>query len=154
VLDIDYHHGNGTQAIFYERGDVFFASVHGDPHTEYPYYLGYADERGAGAGSDCNLNLPLPRRSGFDRWREAMADAVQAIQRFGAEAVVVSLGLDTFAGDPIAGFTLQSSDYLRIGDDLGATGLPTLFVFEGGYAVAEVGVNTVNVLEAFKQRMG
>jgi acetoin utilization deacetylase AcuC-like enzyme len=154
VLDIDYHHGNGTQAIFYERGDVFFASVHGDPHTEYPYYLGYADERGAGAGSDCNLNLPLPRRSGFDRWREAMADAVQAIQRFGAQAVVVSLGLDTFAGDPIAGFTLQSSDYLRIGDDLGATGLPTLFVFEGGYAVAEVGVNTVNVLEAFKQRMG
>ncbi|MCC2634238.1 MAG: acetylpolyamine amidohydrolase, partial [Ramlibacter sp.] len=154
VLDIDYHHGNGTQAIFYERGDVFFASVHGDPHTEYPYYLGYADERGAGAGADCNLNLPLPRGTGVDRWREAMATALQAITRFGAEALVVSLGLDTFADDPIAGFTLQSADYLRVGNDLGATGLPTLFVFEGGYAVAEVGVNTVNVLEAFKQRAG
>ncbi|MEJ5991570.1 histone deacetylase family protein [Ramlibacter sp. PS3R-8] len=154
VLDIDYHHGNGTQAIFYERGDVFFASVHGDPHTEYPYYLGYADERGAGAGEGCNLNLPLPRGTGVARWREAMAIALQAIARFGADALVVSLGVDTFAGDPIAGFTLQSSDYLQVGDDLGATRLPTMFVFEGGYAVAEVGVNTVNVLEAFKQRAG
>jgi acetoin utilization deacetylase AcuC-like enzyme len=152
VLDIDYHHGNGTQAIFYERGDVFFASVHGDPHTEYPYYLGYADERGAGAGSGCNLNLPLPRGTGFDRWREALAGALQAIAAFGAEALVVSLGVDTFAGDPIAGFTLSSADYLRVGGDLAAAGVPVLFVFEGGYAVKEVGVNTVNVLEGFVQR--
>ena len=152
ILDIDYHHGNGTQAIFYERDDVFFASVHGDPHTEYPYYLGYADEQGAGAGIGCNLNLPLPRGTGFGRWREALATALQAIARSGAQALVVSFGVDTFAGDPIAGFTLQSSDYLLAGDDLGATGLPTLFVFEGGYAVAEVGVNTVNLLEAFQQR--
>jgi acetoin utilization deacetylase AcuC-like enzyme len=154
VLDVDYHHGNGTQAIFYERGDVFFASVHGDPHTEYPYYLGYADERGAGAGLGCNLNLPLPRGTDFVRWREGLAMALQAIAEFGADALVVSLGVDTFAGDPIAGFTLQSADYFGVGDDLGATGLPTLFVFEGGYAVAEVGVNTVNVLEAFTQRTG
>jgi acetoin utilization deacetylase AcuC-like enzyme len=154
ILDIDYHHGNGTQAIFYERDDVFFASVHGDPHTEYPYYLGYADERGAGAGTGCNLNLPLPRGTGFGRWREALASALQAITRFGAEAVVVSFGVDTFEGDPIAGFTLQSSDYLQAGDDLGATRMPTLFVFEGGYAVAEVGVNTVNLLDAFRQRAG
>jgi acetoin utilization deacetylase AcuC-like enzyme len=154
VLDVDYHHGNGTQAIFYERGDVFFASVHGDPHTEYPYYLGYADERGAGEGLGCNLNLPLPRGTDFPRWREALATALQAIERFRADALVVSLGVDTFGGDPIAGFTLQSRDYLQLGDDLGATKLPTLFVFEGGYAVAEVGVNTVNVLEAFKQRAG
>ena len=153
VLDVDYHHGNGTQAIFYERADVFFASVHGDPHTEYPYYLGYADERGAGDGVDCNLNLPLPRGSGFARWREALATALQAIARFGAQALVVSLGVDTFAGDPIAGFTLQSADYLRMGEDLAAAGLPTLFVFEGGYAVAEVGVNAVNVLEGFSRRL-
>ena len=152
ILDIDYHHGNGTQAIFYERDDVFFASVHGDPHTEYPYYLGYADEQGAGAGIGCNLNLPLPRGTGFGRWRDALATALQAIARSGAQALVVSFGVDTFGGDPIAGFTLQSSDYLLAGDDLGATGLPTLFVFEGGYAVAEVGVNTVNLLEAFQQR--
>jgi acetoin utilization deacetylase AcuC-like enzyme len=150
VLDLDYHHGNGTQAIFYERGDVFFASVHGDPHTEYPYYLGYADERGSGVGAGCNLNLPLPRGTGFARWREAMAQALAAIQAFGAEALVLSLGLDTFEGDPISGFKLCSEDYLRVGEDLAAAGLPTLFVFEGGYAVAEVGRNTVNVLEGFE----
>jgi acetoin utilization deacetylase AcuC-like enzyme len=152
VLDIDYHHGNGTQAIFYARDDVFFASVHGDPHTEYPYYLGYADERGEGRGLGCNLNLPLPRGTGFARWREALAQALRAIRGFDAEALVVSLGVDTFAGDPIAGFTLASDDYLRVGEDLAAAGLPTLFVFEGGYAVAEVGVNAANVLQGFVQR--
>lgn len=149
VLDVDYHHGNGTQAIFYERGDVFFASLHGDPHTEYPYYLGYADERGAGAGLDCNLNLPLPRGTGFERWREALAGALRRMGQWGAGALVVSLGLDTFEGDPISGFGLRGDDYLRLGEDLAATGLPVLFVFEGGYAVAEVGRNTVNVLEGF-----
>jgi acetoin utilization deacetylase AcuC-like enzyme len=150
VLDLDYHHGNGTQAIFYERADVFFASVHGDPHTEYPYYLGYADERGNGEGAGCNLNLPLPRGTGFARWREAMQQALQAVRAFGAEALVVSLGVDTFEGDPISGFGLRSADYLRAGEDLAACGLPTLFAFEGGYAVKEVGVNTVNVLEGFE----
>jgi acetoin utilization deacetylase AcuC-like enzyme len=152
VLDIDYHHGNGTQAIFYERADVFFASVHGDPHTEYPYYLGYADERGGGAGHGCNLNLPLPRGTGFPAWRDAMSQAQRAIASFGAQALVVSLGVDTFAGDPVAGFGLRSEDFLRIGEDLAGAGLPTVFVFEGGYAVAEVGVNAVNVLDGFRQR--
>lgn len=154
VLDVDYHHGNGTQAIFYDRADVFFASVHGDPHTEYPYYLGYADERGTGAGEGCNLNLPLPRGSGFAPWREALAQALAAIAGFRAQALVVSLGVDTFEGDPISGFGLRSADYLAIGEDLAAAGLPTVFVFEGGYAVAEVGVNTVNVLDGFRQRAG
>ncbi|MCG2591423.1 histone deacetylase family protein [Ramlibacter sp. XY19] len=150
VLDLDYHHGNGTQAIFYERGDVFFASVHGNPHTEYPYYLGYADETGSGAGAGCNLNLPLPRGTGFAAWREALAQALAAIRGFGAEAIVLSLGVDTFEGDPISGFGLRSDDYLRVGEALARTGLPMLFVFEGGYAVAEVGRNTVNVLEGFE----
>lgn len=154
VLDIDYHHGNGTQTIFYERPDVLVTSLHGDPHTEYPYYLGYADERGAGAGLGFNHNLPLARGTGFAAWREALGEALRGIAAFGAQALVVSLGLDTFAGDPIAGFTLQSADYLRVGDDLAAAGLPTLFVFEGGYAVAEVGVNAVNVLDGFAQRAG
>jgi acetoin utilization deacetylase AcuC-like enzyme len=149
VLDVDYHHGNGTQAIFYERPDVFFASIHGDPHTEYPYFLGYADERGGGAGEGANLNLPLPRGTGFDRWRQALAQALQAIADSGARALVVSLGVDTFEGDPISGFGLRSADYLQLGQDLARAGLPTVFVFEGGYAVAEVGVNTVNVLEGF-----
>ncbi len=151
VLDVDFHHGNGTQAIFYDRPDVFFASLHGDPHTEYPYYLGYADEQGAGAGLGANLNLPLPRGTGFTAWREALRLALARIAGFGAEALVVSLGVDTFAGDPISGFQLQSGDFLHIGADLAAAGLPTVFVFEGGYAVAEVGINTVNVLQGFAQ---
>ena len=154
VLDVDYHHGNGTQAIFYERADVFFTSIHGDPHTEYPYFLGYADERGAGAGEGCNLNLPLARGSGFGVWREALARAVKAVAAFGAEALVVSLGVDTFEGDPISGFGLRSADYLAMGEDIAATGLPVVFVLEGGYAVAEVGINTVNVMDGFRQRAG
>lgn len=149
VLDIDYHHGNGTQAIFYDRPDIFFASIHGDPRTEYPFYLGHADETGAGAGLGANLNIPLPRGTDFARWSEALEHALQAIGRFGAQALVVSLGMDTFEGDPISGFTLQSADYSRVGQRLATLGLPTVLVFEGGYAVAEVGVNTVNVLEGF-----
>jgi acetoin utilization deacetylase AcuC-like enzyme len=149
VLDVDYHHGNGTQAIFYERPDVFFASIHGDPRTEYPFYLGYADEKGAGAGEGYNLNLPLPRGTGFAQWFAALETALAAIQTFGAQALVVSLGVDTFAGDPISGFQLQSDDYLRVGERLRRAGLPTVLVFEGGYAVAEVGINAVNVVQAF-----
>ena len=154
VLDIDYHHGNGTQAIFYERADVHFTSLHGDPHTEYPYYLGYADERGAGEGLGFNRNLPLARGTGFPAWREALREALRGIAGFAPGALVVSLGLDTFDGDPVAGFTLATPDYLRIGEDLAGAGLPTVFVFEGGYAVAEVGANAVNVLDGFMQRAG
>lgn len=149
VLDVDYHHGNGTQAIFYDRPDVFFASVHGDPRTEYPFYLGHADEQGQGAGLGANLNLPLPRGTDYATWAQALETALAAIQKFGAEALVVSLGMDTFEGDPISGFTLKSDDYLRVGERLAKAGLPTVFVFEGGYAVEEVGINAVNVLQAF-----
>ena len=149
VLDIDYHHGNGSQAIFYDRPDVFFASIHGDPRTEYPFYLGHADEKGAGAGLGANLNLPLPRGSDFVAWSQALETALTAIGQFGAQALVVSLGMDTFEGDPISGFKLKSDDYLRVGERLARAGLPTVLVFEGGYAVAEVGINAVNVLQAF-----
>lgn len=154
ILDIDYHHGNGTQSIFYNRADVLFTSIHGDPHTEYPFFLGYADEVGAGNGIGFNHNLPLPRGTGFAAWREALRRALQGISRFQAQVMVVSLGLDTFEGDPISGFTLRSEDYLTVGEDLAAAGLPTAFVFEGGYAVAEVGLNAVNVLEGFQQHAG
>jgi acetoin utilization deacetylase AcuC-like enzyme len=151
VLDIDYHHGNGTQAIFYDRPDVFFSSVHGDPHTEYPFFLGYADEKGSGAGLGCNQNLPLPRGTDFETWRLALRVALEGISNFKADVLVVSLGLDTFEGDPISGFRLKSDDYLHVGEDLAEAGLPTVFVFEGGYAVAEVGVNAVNVLEGYQE---
>jgi acetoin utilization deacetylase AcuC-like enzyme len=149
VLDIDYHHGNGTQSIFYARPDVLTVSIHGDPRTEYPFFLGHADERGAGAGDGFNLNLPLPRGTGFTRWREALRDGLNAVRALGAQALVVALGVDTFAGDPISGFELRSADYLQVGQDIASARLPTVFTFEGGYAVAEVGINTVNVLEGF-----
>ncbi|KNZ33834.1 MAG: acetylpolyamine aminohydrolase [Methylibium sp. NZG] len=149
VLDVDYHHGNGTQSIFYERADVLTVSIHGDPLTEYPFFLGHADERGAGEGEGFNLNLPLPRGTGFAKWRAALRQGVAEVQAFGAQALVVALGVDTFEGDPISGFGLKSADYGQIGRDLAALGLPTVIVFEGGYAVAEVGVNVVNVLEGF-----
>jgi acetoin utilization deacetylase AcuC-like enzyme len=147
VLDVDYHHGNGTQAIFYERPDVFYASIHGDPRTEYPFYLGHADETGTGGGRGTNLNLPLPRGSDAATWFAALDVALAATRRFAAQALVVSLGVDTFVGDPISGFRLQSDDYLRMGERLARVGLPTVWVFEGGYAVAEVGVNAANVLQ-------
>ena len=150
VLDVDYHHGNGTQCIFYERADVFFASIHGDPRTEYPFYLGYADELGAGAGCGFNLNIPLPRGSEFSAWRAALANALAAIGEFCADALVMSLGVDTFEADPISGFRLRSDDYLRIGEDIARAGLPTVFVLEGGYAVEDIGGNVVNVLEGFE----
>ncbi len=149
VLDVDYHHGNGTQAIFYDRPDVFFASIHGDPRTEFPFYLGYADERGAGPGLGANLNLPLPRGTDYARWSQALETAISAITRFGAEALVVSLGVDTFEGDPISGFKVKTVDYLRMGERIRQIGLPTLLIFEGGYAVEAVGTNAVNVLQAF-----
>jgi acetoin utilization deacetylase AcuC-like enzyme len=149
VLDVDYHHGNGTQAIFYERADVLTVSIHGDPRTEYPFFLGHADERGAGAGSGFNLNLPLPRGTGFEDWRAALRRGLAAVRAFGADALVVALGVDTFEGDPISGFRLRSDDYLAVGREIAAAGLPTVITFEGGYAVAEVGLNTVNALEGF-----
>ncbi|MBS0448415.1 MAG: histone deacetylase family protein [Proteobacteria bacterium] len=147
VLDIDYHHGNGTQTIFYERPDVLTVSIHGDPHTEYPFFLGYANEHGAGAGEGCNLNLPLPAGSDFKAWRAALAQGLHAIERDGAEALVVALGVDTYEGDPISRFTLKSDDYLEVGRMLAGFGLPMVLVLEGGYAVAEMGVNVVNVLD-------
>lgn len=149
VLDVDYHHGNGTQTIFYERADVFTISLHGDPATEYPFFLGHADERGAGAGEGFNLNLPLPRGTGFAAWRSALGRALDTVSAFKADAMVVPMGLDTFEGDPISGFTLKSDDYFALGEALASIGLHTLFTFEGGYAVDAVGTNAVNLLEGF-----
>ncbi|MDB5754085.1 MAG: acetylpolyamine amidohydrolase [Massilia sp.] len=150
ILDIDYHHGNGTQSIFYGRGDVLFASIHADPRSEYPFYLGHADETGEGAGTGFNLNLPLAHGSTSAQWFAALETACIRISAFGADALVVSLGVDTFAGDPLSRFALQSADFLRVGERIAHLGLPTAFVFEGGYSVAEIGINVVNVLEGFE----
>ncbi|MDR3454077.1 MAG: histone deacetylase family protein [Rhodoferax sp.] len=151
VLDVDYHHGNGTQSIFYDRADVLFVSLHGDPRTEYPFYLGYADEVGAGQGQGFNLNLPLPAGCTVADWFEALERACARMARHDADAMVVSLGLDTFALDPISKFALRADDFSRLGQRLAQLGLPTVFVLEGGYAAAELGVNAVNVIEGFER---
>ena len=150
VLDVDFHHGNGTQSIFYGRADVLFISLHGDPLTEFPFYLGHADETGCGAGLGYNLNLPLAAGCSAAQWFEALEAGCARIARYGAQALVVSLGLDTFANDPISKFALLASDFSRLGARLAGLGLPTVFVLEGGYAADELGTNAVNVLEGFE----
>jgi len=149
ILDVDFHHGNGTQDIFYTRDDVFFASIHGDPMTEYPFYLGHADETGRGAGVGFNLNLPLAAGSSVATWFAALDCALKRIDAFTPDALVVSLGVDTFEGDPISHFKLQTSDYPLLGEQIARLKLPTLFAMEGGYAVAEIGDNVVGVLTGF-----
>ena len=150
VLDVDYHHGNGTQSIFYARNDVLVASIHGDPSFEFPFFLGYHDEVGEGAGQGFNLNLPLAAGSGWDRWSAALEQACARIADYAPEVIVVSLDVDTFKEDPISQFKLDSPDYLRMGERIARLGKPTLFVMEGGYAVEEIGINAVNVLEGFE----
>jgi acetoin utilization deacetylase AcuC-like enzyme len=150
VLDVDYHHGNGTQSIFYERADVPFVSLHGDPRQEYPYFLGYNDEIGVGPGVGANRNFPLPWGTEWSTYEEALIAGVKELRAHSVEALVVSLGVDTFDGDPISQFKLRHDDYLRMGAHIAALGVPTLFVFEGGYAVEAIGVNAVNVLTGFE----
>lgn len=150
ILDIDYHHGNGTQLIFYERADVLTVSLHAHPRQEFPYFLGYADEHGKGAGEGANCNYPLDWGTDFAVWSQALVDACKVIAAYRADVLVVSLGVDTFKGDPISKFRLESSDYPKIGARLARLGLPTLFVMEGGYAVEAIGINAVNVLMGFE----
>jgi acetoin utilization deacetylase AcuC-like enzyme len=150
ILDVDYHHGNGTQSIFYDRDDVLFVSIHGHPEFEFPYFLGYSDECGTGAGHGFNCNLPLAAGSAWKQWSAALEAGCQRIQAYAADVLVVSLGVDTFEEDPISQFKLNSTDYLRMGERIARLGKPTLFVMEGGYAVEEIGINAVNVLEGFE----
>jgi acetoin utilization deacetylase AcuC-like enzyme len=149
IIDVDYHHGNGTQAIFYNRPDVLFISIHADPSFAYPHFLGFADERGEGAGEDTNVNMPLPRKTDWAAYAQALKAAIARVKDFGPDVVLVSLGLDTFEGDPICRFRLTTEDYKRMGDMLKSLGKPTLFVFEGGYNLEALAENTVNVLESY-----
>ncbi|MBL8288865.1 MAG: histone deacetylase family protein [Rubrivivax sp.] len=150
VLDIDYHHGNGTQAIFWQRGDVFFASLHADPHDDYPYFSGHAGERGEGDGFGATLNLPLPAGTEAPEYLAALDTALDAVRSSGCTASVVSLGVDTFERDPISRFKLRGEDYAVIGRALQRLPRPVLFVFEGGYATDEIGRNAVAVLQGFE----
>jgi acetoin utilization deacetylase AcuC-like enzyme len=152
ILDVDYHHGNGTQQIFYQRDDVLVVNIHADPDQEYPYLLGYADETGAGSGEGCNLNLPLPWGTEWQGWSAALEHGCARIAEYAPDALLVSLGVDTYKADPISQFRLDHEDFTRMGARIAGLGLPTLFVMEGGYAVAEIGINAVNVLMGFEGR--
>ncbi|MEA3053604.1 MAG: hypothetical protein QOG72_2507 [Sphingomonadales bacterium] len=149
ILDIDYHHGNGTQDIFLARGDVFFASIHADPRTDYPFFWGHADETGTGEGAGATLNLPLPRGTSIRGYEAALDRALGAIAGFGAELLVCSFGADTFAGDPICAFALETADYAPVARRIASLGLPTLIVMEGGYAVDALGANVAAFLSGF-----
>ena len=148
ILDIDYHHGNGTQDIFYARGDILFASIHADPDTDYPFFWGRADEVGEGEGEGATLNLPLPRGTALGEYEPALDRACEAVARFGADLLVVSFGADTWEGDPISFFRLETGDYPRLAARIARLGLPTLIVMEGGYATDALGANVAAFLSA------
>jgi acetoin utilization deacetylase AcuC-like enzyme len=149
ILDIDYHHGNGTQDIFLTRSDVFFASVHADPVRDYPFYWGHADEIGEGDGVGTTLNLPLPHGTALPAFRDAQARSLDAIARFAPGALIVSFGADTWHGDPISAFGLQTEDYAILAGDIAACGWPTAIIMEGGYAVDALGANVAGFLSGF-----
>lgn len=150
VLDVDYHQGNGTQDLFYERGEVLFCSLHADPAQDFPYFWGCADECGAGPGAGATLNLPLPRGTDWAAYRPALARALETVAGFGAKALIVSYGADTFKGDPISHFRLDTPDYRAMGADIAALGLPTGVVMEGGYAIEALGANVTALLAGLR----
>ena len=152
ILDVDYHCGNGTISIFWDRPDVFVASIHADPSGDYPWNSGFADQVGEGDGEGTTLNLPLPRGVGWTEYREALKRALAAIKEFGAEAIVVSLGLDTHIDDPVqekatAGMRLTSEDYFDMGKLLAGAEVRLCFVQEGGYQVDVAGELVAQVLK-------
>jgi acetoin utilization deacetylase AcuC-like enzyme len=151
ILDVDVHHGNGTQGIFYRRNDVLTVSLHADPERFYPFFWGQAHERGEGEGLGYNINLPLARGTTDDAYLDALKIALQRINAFGADVVVVALGLDAYIDDPFKGFAITETGFLRIGAAIASAGLPCLFVQEGGYLCDELGANLTSVLNGFEQ---
>ncbi|QEW22389.1 Acetylpolyamine aminohydrolase [Marinibacterium anthonyi] len=151
IVDVDVHHGNGTQGIFYDRDDVLTVSIHADPARFYPFFWGHAQERGQGRGLGCNLNLPLPRGTGDDDYLATLNTALQRVHSFGADAIVVALGLDASIDDPFQGLAVTQDGFARIGAAFAATGLPVLFVQEGGYVSDTLGANLTRVLAGFQE---
>ena len=149
ILDVDYHHGNGSQRIFYDRPDILYVSIHGRPEEEYPFLMGFADETGAGAGEGFNVNLPLTKGTLWSAYESALVTAAARIHSYSPDVLVVSLGADAYKDDPVSAFRLESEDFIRIGAAVARLNRPTLFVMEGGYAVEALGVNIVNALSGF-----
>ncbi len=150
ILDVDVHHGNGTQGIFYHRSDVLTVSIHADPIRFYPFYWGHAHERGAGAGLGYNLNLPLPRGTDDAGYAEALALALQAVDSFGADVIVVALGLDAHENDPFKGLRVTTPGFARIALAIAATGRRILVVQEGGYMSPDLGPNLTSFLRGLQ----
>ena len=149
ILDVDAHHGDGTQAIFYRRADVQYVSVHVDPTNYYPFFSGYADEYGAGEGEGCNLNLPLQPGAGDADFLDALDDAVEAVRAHRSEALLVSVGFDALERDPLSVLKVTNDGYRRIGDAIAALKLPTVIAQEGGYNLDYLGANIVAFLGGF-----
>lgn len=143
ILDVDYHHGNGTQQIFYDRDDVQYVSLHGDPARAYPYCVGFADETGTGRGLGHNINYPMPLRADDDLYVSTLADACERIAAFGPSLLIVSLGLDTYIDDPISDLAVTTAGMRRCGAVARELGLPTVVLQEGGYDVDALGDNVL-----------
>ncbi|MBN2463051.1 MAG: acetylpolyamine amidohydrolase [Dehalococcoidia bacterium] len=146
ILDIDYHHGNGQQNIFFERSDVMTVSIHGHPSFAYPYFSGFRDEKGIGAGKGYNVNYPLPENVDGKRYRQTLTEALGRVTRFRPRFLVVALGLDTAKGDPTGSWSLSAKDFEANGRMIGSLHLPTLVVQEGGYGSRVLGINARNFL--------
>ena len=153
VLDVDYHHGNGTQQIFYRRDDVQYVSLHGDPARAYPYVTGHADERGAGRGVGTNVNLPLAAGTDDEQYLRELARAADSVSAFGAELVVVSLGVDTFHNDPISDLAVTTDGFREQGELIAQLALPTVVLQEGGYDVDAIGDNVLAFLLGVTSRV-
>jgi acetoin utilization deacetylase AcuC-like enzyme len=151
ILDVDVHHGNGTQGVFYERSDVLTVSIHADPSAYYPYVWGFAHERGVGEGAGANLNIPLPIGTGDDGYLAALDVARKTIEAFAPGALVVALGLDASEHDPLAGLAVTTDGFRRIGAAIARFGLPTVLVQEGGYLSDILGANLTAVLGGFEE---
>lgn len=152
VLDVDYHHGNGTQAIFYDRDDVMVINIHSDPAQEYPYFLGHADERGKGKGAGFNLNLPLPKGTKWQTYKPTLEKALERLKDYKPDALVLSFGADTFKDDPLGYFELETEHFVEIGEHVHALGLPTAIILEGGYAIDALGDNVIALLSGFDEK--
>ena len=151
IVDIDFHHGNGTQSIFYDDPEVLTISIHGDPLEYFPFYCGFAHESGEGEGVGYTMNFPLPGKTGIETYLRVLEeDVLHAVTNFGAEILIVAAGLDGYYLDPIGDFDLYTEDFGRIGEALASLGLPTLAVQEGGYYTPDLGNNAVALLEGLR----
>ncbi len=154
ILDVDVHHGNGTQSVFYNRKDVLTVSLHADPVRFYPFFWGHRDERGEGAGVGYNLNVPLLRGTGDDDYLAELVTAMHRIEAFAPSALVIALGLDAHEDDPFHGLAISTAGFSKIAAVIGSASLPTVLVQEGGYLSDSLGPNLSAFLDGFNSTHG